>query len=136
MPAASSPLAAQGEWLAKYRYALRLSEQGTVVSVGDGIAWISGLPSARMDEIVQLEDGSSALVFHLARNRIGAILLRGPRHQMHLAVPIAVKMHFAINADDILQQHGAFFHKRQGVAGDKNVFSMAGIPVGFRQMEG
>jgi F-type H+-transporting ATPase subunit alpha len=74
--AAASPLAAQGEWLGKYRYALRLSEQGTVVSVGDGIAWISGLPSARMDEIVQLEDGSSALVFHLARNRIGAILLR------------------------------------------------------------
>src|SRR3989338_6267139 len=74
--AADSPLAAQAEWLAKYRYALRLSEQGTVASVGDGIAWISGLPSARMDEIVQLEDGSSALVFHLARNRIGAILLR------------------------------------------------------------
>src|SRR3990167_1757800 len=70
-----SPLAAQAQWLAQYRYALRLSEQGTVVSVGDGIAWISGLPSARMDEIVQLEDGSSALVFHLARNRIGAILL-------------------------------------------------------------
>jgi F-type H+-transporting ATPase subunit alpha len=76
MSAADSPLAAQAEWLAQYRYALRLSEQGTVVSVGDGIAWISGLPSARMDEIVQLEDGSSALVFHLARNRIGAILLR------------------------------------------------------------
>ncbi|WP_435627204.1 F0F1 ATP synthase subunit alpha [Candidatus Ferrigenium straubiae] len=74
--AAVSPLAAQAEWLAKYRYALRLSEQGTVVSVGDGIAWISGLPSARMDEIVRLEDGSSALVFHLTRSRIGAILLR------------------------------------------------------------
>src|SRR3989338_9123508 len=76
MSDADSPLAAQAQWLAQYRYALRLSEQGTVVSVGDGIAWISGLPSARMDEIVQLEDGSSALVFHLARNRIGAILLR------------------------------------------------------------
>ena len=73
--AADSPLAAQAEWLARYRYGLRLSEQGTVVSVGDGIAWISGLPSARMDEIVQMEDGSSALVFHLARNQIGAILL-------------------------------------------------------------
>ena len=75
MSAADSPLAAQAQWLARYRYALRLSEQGTVVSVGDGIAWISGLPSARMDEIVRLEDGSSALVFHLARSRIGAILL-------------------------------------------------------------
>ncbi len=73
--AADSPLAAQAQWLTRYRYSLRLSELGTVVSVGDGIAWISGLPSARMDEIVQMEDGSSALVFHLARNQIGAILL-------------------------------------------------------------
>ncbi len=73
---AESPLAAQAAWLTRYRYSLRLSELGTVVSVGDGIAWISGLPSARMDEIVQMEDGSSALVFHLARNRMGAILLR------------------------------------------------------------
>jgi len=76
MPVADSPLAAQAQWLSRYRYRLRLSEQGTVVSVGDGIAWVSGLPSACMDEIVQLDDGSSALVFHLARNRIGAILLR------------------------------------------------------------
>ncbi|HEU0219245.1 MAG TPA: F0F1 ATP synthase subunit alpha [Gallionella sp.] len=76
MPDADSPLVTQAQWVEQYYYALRLSEQGTVVSVGDGIAWISGLPSACMDEIVQLEDGSSALVFHLARNRIGAILLR------------------------------------------------------------
>src|SRR3989338_3600104 len=74
--AAESPLAALAEWLSRYRYGLRLSEQGTVVSVGDGIAWISGLPSARRDEIVRLEDGSSAMVFHVARNRVGAILLR------------------------------------------------------------
>jgi len=73
---ADSPLAAQAAWLTGYRYSLRLSEQGTVVSVGDGIAWINGLPSASMDEIVQMEDGSSALVFHLARNQMGAILLR------------------------------------------------------------
>ena len=74
--AADSPFAAQAQWLTRYSYGLRLSEQGTVASVGDGIAWISGLPSARMDEIVRLEDGSSALVFHLARNQVGAILLR------------------------------------------------------------
>jgi len=70
-----TPLAAQAEWLASYQFKLRLSEQGTVVSVGDGIAWISGLPSARMDETLRLEDGSTALVFHLARDKLGAILL-------------------------------------------------------------
>ncbi len=71
-----TPLAVHAEWLEGYSYKQRLSEQGTVVSVGDGIAWITGLPSARMDEILQLEDGTTALAFHLARNRIGAILLR------------------------------------------------------------
>ncbi|MBZ0106859.1 MAG: F0F1 ATP synthase subunit alpha [Sulfuricella denitrificans] len=73
--AAPSPLAKQAERLRHYRFGLRISEQGKVVSVGDGIAWIEGLPSARMDEIVLLEDGSTALVFHLARERFGAILL-------------------------------------------------------------
>lgn len=75
LPVNHTPLAAQAEWLASYQFKLRLSEQGTVVSVGDGIAWISGLPSARMDETLRLEDGSSALVFHLARDKLGAILL-------------------------------------------------------------
>ncbi|WP_197714571.1 F0F1 ATP synthase subunit alpha [Nitrosomonas supralitoralis] len=70
-----SLLIRQAEWLSRYQYSLRLSEQGTVISVGDGIAWINGLPSACMDEVVQLEDGSSALVFHLAHDRLGAILL-------------------------------------------------------------
>ena len=73
---ADSPLTKQATWLSQYQFGLRLSEQGTVVSLGDGITWINGLPSARMDEVLQLEDGSRALVFHLAKNRLGAILLR------------------------------------------------------------
>ncbi len=76
MQAEASQLAAQEEWVGHYAFGLRISEQGTVISVGDGIAWISGLPSASMDEILELEDGSSALVFHLAAERIGAILLK------------------------------------------------------------
>lgn len=70
-----SPLISQADYLNQYRYQLRISEQGTVISIGDGIAWISGLPSAGMDEMIDLEDGSRALIFHLGRERIGAILL-------------------------------------------------------------
>jgi F-type H+-transporting ATPase subunit alpha len=58
-----------------YRFALRVAERGRVLSVGDGVVWIEGLPSAAMDELLRTEDGSSALVFHLGRERIGAILL-------------------------------------------------------------
>lgn len=73
--AALSPLAAQARRIDRYAFTMRIAEQGSVLSVGDGIAWIRGLPSASMEEIVELEDGSRALVFHLGRDRLGAILL-------------------------------------------------------------
>lgn len=63
------------EGVERYRFSLRVSEYGRVLSVGDGIAWISGLPSAAMDELLVFEDGSRGLVFHLGQQRLGAILL-------------------------------------------------------------
>ena len=71
-----SVLAGRATWLEHYRFGLRLTEQGTVVAVGDGIAWIQGLLSAAMEDLVELEDGSRALVFLLAKDVIGAILLQ------------------------------------------------------------
>ena len=62
-------------WLADYRAQLRISERGNVVSVGDGVAWIQGLPSAAMDELLHFDDGSTGLVFRLGKQRIGAIML-------------------------------------------------------------
>jgi F-type H+/Na+-transporting ATPase subunit alpha len=62
-------------WLAGYCPQLRISEIGKLVSIGDGIARIEGLPSAAMDEILRFADGSEALVFDLGSKRIGAILL-------------------------------------------------------------
>ncbi|MCP5348049.1 MAG: F0F1 ATP synthase subunit alpha [Gammaproteobacteria bacterium] len=74
-PVSVNPLTRQESWLQQYRPGLRVAERGSVISVGDGIAWISGLPSAAMDDILELEDGSRGLVFDLNENRIGAILL-------------------------------------------------------------
>lgn len=71
----TSPLARQANWLAGYDFQLRVAEQGRVISVGDGIAWLDGLPSAAMDEVLRFENGSRGLVFHLGAKRIGAILL-------------------------------------------------------------
>jgi F-type H+/Na+-transporting ATPase subunit alpha len=59
----------------EYRFGLRVSEYGYVSSIGDGIVWIHGLPSARLDELVELEDGSLGMLFQLEKNRLGAILL-------------------------------------------------------------
>ncbi|MGB5672902.1 MAG: F0F1 ATP synthase subunit alpha [Sedimenticolaceae bacterium] len=73
--AATGPLAQQAAWLIDYRPRLRISERGSVVSVGDGITWIAGLPSAAMDDILEFEDGSRGMVFDLTGERVGAVLL-------------------------------------------------------------
>ena len=65
----------QATWLEHYQPGLRITEQGSVVSVGDGIAWIAGLPSAAMEDILTLEDGSRAMVFDLTEELVGAVLL-------------------------------------------------------------
>lgn len=66
---------ARPAWLGEYRFTLRVTEQGAVRSVGDGIARISGLPSASMEELLQFEDGSRGLVYSLESDSISAILL-------------------------------------------------------------
>ena len=70
-----SRLDRQAAWLEDYRPRLRIRERGSVLSVGDGIAWIVGLPSAAIDDILELADGSKAMVFDLTEDVIGAILL-------------------------------------------------------------
>ena len=71
----NSLLATQAAWLEHYRLELRILEQGGVRSVGDGIVWIEGLPSAAIEEVLSLEDGSRTLVFDLSKERLGGILL-------------------------------------------------------------
>jgi F-type H+-transporting ATPase subunit alpha len=74
-PTAESLLAQQARWIDEYQLDLRVYEQGIVVSVGDGITWISGLPSAAMDDVLHFEDGSQAMVFALTKEMVGAVLL-------------------------------------------------------------
>jgi F-type H+-transporting ATPase subunit alpha len=69
------PLERQSRWLQSYRPGVRVSELGSVVSVGDGIAHVSGLPSAAMDDVLRFEDGTRAMVFDLTEESIGAVLL-------------------------------------------------------------
>ncbi|MFI2809938.1 MULTISPECIES: F0F1 ATP synthase subunit alpha [unclassified Microbulbifer] len=65
----------RARWLEGYRPQLRIHEQGRVVSVGDGIAWVAGLPTAAMDDLLEFADGSRGLVFDLSGNLLGAVLL-------------------------------------------------------------
>ena len=70
----------QADWLKAYRPAIRIKEQGKVVSIGDGIAWITGLPMAAIDDILSFDDGSRAMVFDLTENQVGAVLLHQTEH--------------------------------------------------------
>ena len=63
------------DWLDCYQPALKFSERGSVVSVGDGIAWVAGLPTAAMDGIILFEDGSRGVVFELTLELIGVVML-------------------------------------------------------------
>ncbi|MGM0594149.1 MAG: F0F1 ATP synthase subunit alpha, partial [Pseudomonadota bacterium] len=65
---------------------MRMTEQGEVVSVGDGITWLSGLPSAQMDGLVVFADGSRAMVFDLNQDLVGAVLL-DESHQLASGMP-------------------------------------------------
>ena len=71
----ASILERQAKWLDRYQPGLRIREQGSVISVGDGITWITGLPSAAIDDILIFADGSRAMVFDLKEGLIGAVLL-------------------------------------------------------------
>ncbi|OQK18584.1 ATP synthase subunit alpha [Methyloprofundus sedimenti] len=70
----SALLKKQHAWLNRYQPRLHVKEQGIVVSVGDGITWIKGLPSAAIEDMLMFADGSRAMVFDLNRELIGAIL--------------------------------------------------------------
>lgn len=97
-PSRPGLLEKQATWVANYRLRLRLNERGTVVSVGDGIAWVSGLPSAAMDDLLYFGDGSQAMVFDLNEDRIGAVILHATenltagtpakRSQRTLSIPV------------------------------------------------
>jgi F-type H+/Na+-transporting ATPase subunit alpha len=48
---------------------------GRIVEVGDGIARVSGLPGAAVNEMLEFEDGSIGLALNLDEDTIGAVVL-------------------------------------------------------------
>ena len=50
-------------------------ETGTIIEVGDGIARVSGLPDAAVNELLQFESGTFGLALNLDEHSIGAVVL-------------------------------------------------------------
>lgn len=53
----------------------RLEHVGRVVTVGDGVATVSGLPETRLDELLLFDGGVRGLAVDLDEERIGCVLL-------------------------------------------------------------
>jgi hypothetical protein len=54
---------------------LEQSQVGRVLEVGDGIARVSGLPDAAVNELLQFESGTFGLALNLDEGSIGAVVL-------------------------------------------------------------
>ena len=54
---------------------LEQTQVGRVLEVGDGIARVSGLPDAAVNELLQFESGTFGLALNLDEHSIGAVVL-------------------------------------------------------------
>ncbi len=50
------------------------SENGKVISIGDGIAYASGLDNAMLDELVTFENGTVGMILNLEADYVGIVL--------------------------------------------------------------
>ncbi len=54
---------------------LRVEETGTVLGVGEGIAWVGGLPRVRYQELVRFPGNVLGMTLNLEPDRVGVVLL-------------------------------------------------------------
>ncbi|MDE5753763.1 MAG: F0F1 ATP synthase subunit alpha [Oscillospiraceae bacterium] len=58
-----------------YHTQINLTDVGTVITVGDGIANIHGLEKCMSGELIQFEDGTYGMALNLEQDSVGAVLL-------------------------------------------------------------
>jgi F-type H+-transporting ATPase subunit alpha len=64
--------------LSSFKTEAELKEVGTVLQVGDGVARIYGLSNAQSGELLEFDNGSTALVLNLEEDNVGAVLFGDP----------------------------------------------------------
>src|SRR6202035_3948034 len=61
--------------LADFTPDVAAAQVGTIVEVGDGIARVSGLPGASVNELLEFEGGTLGLALNLDEETIGVVVL-------------------------------------------------------------
>lgn len=98
-----SPLEVRKRWIESYQFQTRVNERGRVVSVGDGICWIQGLPTVAIDEILIFSDGSRGMVFYLTQDLVGTILIEQTEKLASGLEALRLKQNLRIPVGDALQ---------------------------------
>src|SRR3954469_3086471 len=62
------------EEISNFERGASVSEVGTVIEVGDGIARVYGLRNAMASELLEFENGTMGQVFNLEEDSIGAVI--------------------------------------------------------------
>jgi F-type H+-transporting ATPase subunit alpha len=63
----------------QYDQSVQVSNVGTVLQVGDGIARIYGLENAMSGELLEFEDGTVGIALNLEEDNVGAVLMGAGR---------------------------------------------------------
>jgi F-type H+/Na+-transporting ATPase subunit alpha len=63
----------------QYNQELQVSNVGTVLQVGDGIARVYGLEKAMSGELLEFEDGTVGIALNLEEDNVGVVLMGGGR---------------------------------------------------------
>src|SRR5579863_8328945 len=66
--------------VAEYTPEVATEQVGRITEVGDGIARVSGLPGASVNELLEFEDGTLGLALNLDEDTIGAVVLGVGKH--------------------------------------------------------
>ncbi|WP_248105373.1 F0F1 ATP synthase subunit alpha [Aciditerrimonas ferrireducens] len=61
--------------VSEYQPGVAAEQVGRIVEVGDGIARVSGLPGAAVNELLEFEDGTVGLALNLDEDTIGCVVL-------------------------------------------------------------
>ncbi|NJL45529.1 MAG: F0F1 ATP synthase subunit alpha, partial [Leptolyngbyaceae cyanobacterium SM2_3_12] len=59
----------------QYNQEVKVSNVGTVLQVGDGVARIYGLENAMASELLEFEDGTVGIALNLEEDNVGAVLM-------------------------------------------------------------
>jgi len=67
-------------YIGNIRWRVHHHEVGWVLRAGDGVAYVRGLPSARYGELLEHQDGLTALVFDIRPHELGVLFLDSAGH--------------------------------------------------------